>query len=146
MRAPPLCIVCVSMAEYKKVKSKGPPRSRVQSGPLRQTALKLEKSPGAGGSASKGRTGPSASKGEPSSQPGKLEYSEMRGDLFSSPPTASLAHCVSEDLAMGKGIAVLFKDKFKRVGELKSQGEPPAWVLGGGGAGFDHTHHQLVQA
>lgn len=40
---------------------------------------------------------------------GMLDFSEVRGDLFSCPPSSSLAHCVSEDMAMGKGIAVLFK-------------------------------------
>lgn len=33
----------------------------------------------------------------------------------------ALAHCVSRDLKMGKGIAVLFKEKFGKVNELKSQ-------------------------
>ena len=45
------------------------------------------------------------------------------GDLFSSPSEASLAHCVSEDLRMGKGIATIFKRKFGGVRELSSQGE-----------------------
>ena len=31
-------------------------------------------------------------------------------------------HCVSEDLRMGKGIAVLFKKKFGGVEELQAQG------------------------
>ncbi len=30
---------------------------------------------------------------------------EIVGDLFTSPETFSLVHCVSEDLAMGAGIA-----------------------------------------
>ncbi len=46
---------------------------------------------------------------------------EKCGDLFSCPDTASLAHCVSADLAMGKGIAKLFKAKFCGVDDLKSQ-------------------------
>ena len=33
----------------------------------------------------------------------------------------SLCHCVSEDLAMGKGIAVLFRDRFGGIGTLRSQ-------------------------
>jgi hypothetical protein len=33
----------------------------------------------------------------------------------------SLCHCVSEDLAMGKGIAVLFESKFGGKSELRSQ-------------------------
>ena len=52
----------------------------------------------------------------------QLVFSEVQGDLFSSPPTSSLAHCVSEDLHMGRGIATLFKKKFGRVGILKAQG------------------------
>lgn len=46
---------------------------------------------------------------------------EVTGDLFCSPMTNSLAHCVSKDLRMGKGIAVLFKQKFHGVTELKEQ-------------------------
>ena len=49
------------------------------------------------------------------------QLKEIKGDLFESAPTASLAHCVSRDLHMGKGIAVLFKKKFGRVTELKDQ-------------------------
>ena len=51
------------------------------------------------------------------------KVSEVKGDLFSCPSSASLAHCVSEDMHMGKGIATLFKQKFGGVGELKSQGK-----------------------
>ena len=43
------------------------------------------------------------------------------GDLFSCPETDSLAHCVSKDLAMGKGIAVIFKKTFGDVEELRAQ-------------------------
>ncbi|KAL3882035.1 hypothetical protein ACJMK2_028415 [Sinanodonta woodiana] len=43
------------------------------------------------------------------------------GDLFDCPKTDSLAHCVSQDLKMGKGIAVTFKKKFGQVEELKRQ-------------------------
>ncbi|KAK3598478.1 hypothetical protein CHS0354_039566 [Potamilus streckersoni] len=45
------------------------------------------------------------------------------GDLFDCPETDSLAHCVSKDLKMGKGIAVAFKEKFGKVDYLKSQGK-----------------------
>uniref|UniRef100_A0A3B3W0X7 Macro domain-containing protein n=1 Tax=Poecilia latipinna TaxID=48699 RepID=A0A3B3W0X7_9TELE len=45
----------------------------------------------------------------------------VTGDLFSAPDQESLAHCVSEDLRMGKGIAVLFKKNFGRVDALKEQ-------------------------
>jgi O-acetyl-ADP-ribose deacetylase (regulator of RNase III) len=43
---------------------------------------------------------------------------EIKGDLFSS--DASLVHCVSQDLNMGKGIAVEFKSRFGQVDELAS--------------------------
>ena len=45
------------------------------------------------------------------------------GDLFSCDPASSLAHCVSADMHMGKGIAVLFKKKFGGIPELKKQGK-----------------------
>lgn len=48
---------------------------------------------------------------------------EIKGDLFSCPNNSSLAHCISADVAMGKGIAVLFKKKFGGVQELKKQGD-----------------------
>jgi hypothetical protein len=44
---------------------------------------------------------------------------EIQGNLFDS--NLSLAHCVSEDLRMGAGIAVQFKKIFKRVDELVEQ-------------------------
>ena len=44
----------------------------------------------------------------------------VKGDLFSCPQNASMAHCVSRDLAMGKGIAVLFKKRFGHIQQLKS--------------------------
>ena len=50
-----------------------------------------------------------------------LEYREQRGDLFSVSSSTSLAHCVSVDLVMSKGIATEFRDRFGRVNELKSQ-------------------------
>ena len=45
------------------------------------------------------------------------------GDLFSCDESQSLAHCVSRDLRMGKGIAVMFKKIFASVNELKVQGK-----------------------
>lgn len=42
-------------------------------------------------------------------------------DLFTCPDDHSLVHCVSADLKMSKGIAVLFKKKFGGVTELKRQ-------------------------
>jgi len=41
------------------------------------------------------------------------------GDLFTS--TLPLAHCVSEDFAMGAGIALEFRTRFGLVDELKAQ-------------------------
>ena len=44
------------------------------------------------------------------------------GDLFKSPnPDVSLAHCISRDLKMGKGIAKTFRDKFGCIQELSDQ-------------------------
>jgi len=48
-------------------------------------------------------------------------FEEIRGDLFSGSPSESLTHCVSKDLVMGKGIAVLFKKKFGQIDVLKGQ-------------------------
>lgn len=52
-----------------------------------------------------------------------LVFREVSGDLFSVPSDVSLAHCVSEDFSMSKGIAKLFRDRFARVDELKSQSQ-----------------------
>ena len=49
------------------------------------------------------------------------EIIEKTGDLFTCPPSTSMAHCVSEDLSMSKGIAVIFKNKFKGIDQLKAQ-------------------------
>ena len=51
-----------------------------------------------------------------------VKYQEIKGDLFSASNTISLAHCVSEDLAMSKGIAAIFKKKFDGVKQLEKQG------------------------
>ncbi|KAL8599054.1 hypothetical protein ACOMHN_006863 [Nucella lapillus] len=47
----------------------------------------------------------------------------VKGDLFSCPVSEALAHCVSQDLEMGTGIAVEFKNRFGGVPELKGQGK-----------------------
>ena len=47
---------------------------------------------------------------------------EVSGDLFQSPKSHSLCHCVSRDFRLGKGIAKLFRDKFGRVEELRRSG------------------------
>ena len=49
-----------------------------------------------------------------------FELNVQRGDLFTKPnPSVSLAHCVSRDLAMSKGIAKIFREKFGRIQELE---------------------------
>ena len=48
-------------------------------------------------------------------------FQEIRGDLFSAPANVSLAHCVSVDMSMSKGIATLFRDKFGQIDNLKKQ-------------------------
>ena len=55
--------------------------------------------------------------------PGFLTYSEQGGDLFACDPASSLAHCVSVDLRMNRGIAVEFKKRFGRL-DLLSLQEP----------------------
>ncbi|XP_022291516.2 ADP-ribose glycohydrolase OARD1-like [Crassostrea virginica] len=57
-----------------------------------------------------------------------FQLEEKKGDLFSCPSSHSLAHCISEDVRMGKGIAVLFKRKFGGVDEIKKQGIKPGGV------------------
>ncbi|KAL4233673.1 ADP-ribose glycohydrolase oard1 [Mactra antiquata] len=51
----------------------------------------------------------------------KFSLLHVKGDLFSCDESESLAHCVSKDMCMGKGIAKLFKAKFNGVTELKKQ-------------------------
>ncbi|XP_047098827.1 transcription initiation factor TFIID subunit 1-like isoform X2 [Schistocerca piceifrons] len=46
---------------------------------------------------------------------------ETSGDLFTAPADYSLAHCVAEDMRMGSGIAVTFRQTFRRVDELLDQ-------------------------
>ncbi|KAE8742457.1 hypothetical protein FOCC_FOCC012012 [Frankliniella occidentalis] len=53
----------------------------------------------------------------------RCEVREEQGDLFSAPLATSLAHCVSSDMKMGAGIAVLFRQKFGCVENLKNQGK-----------------------
>jgi O-acetyl-ADP-ribose deacetylase (regulator of RNase III) len=56
----------------------------------------------------------------------KMKILEIKGDLFSSKD--SLAHCVSTDLQMSKGIATLFKNKFSHVQELQAQNKKTGQV------------------
>lgn len=47
---------------------------------------------------------------------------EIEGDLFSvTDANASFCHCVSEDLAMSKGIAVEFRNRFGKIAEMRKQ-------------------------
>lgn len=48
-------------------------------------------------------------------------YREIQGDLFTTPSNVSLAHCVSTDMQMSKGIAKIFRDRYNRVDELIAQ-------------------------
>ncbi|ALC44314.1 CG33054, partial [Drosophila busckii] len=50
-----------------------------------------------------------------------FKLNEVSGDLFTAPPTHSLAHCVGADLAMGAGIAVKFKEVYGKLDELNAQ-------------------------
>ena len=59
---------------------------------------------------------------------GKDVVLEVVGDLFSAPPSTSLAHCISRDCKLGKGVAKLFRDKFGRVAELEEQHVPVGGV------------------
>jgi len=45
---------------------------------------------------------------------------EIKANLFTyQEGKTSLAHCVSKDLMMGRGIALEFKNKYGRVSELE---------------------------
>ena len=59
--------------------------------------------------------------GQPAEDTWRLNY--VTGNLFSCPEDQALAHCISEDCRMGAGIAVMFKQKFKGLEELKNQSE-----------------------
>ena len=47
-----------------------------------------------------------------------FSITEVNGDLFDSED--SLAHCVSADFCMGKGIAKTFVENFKEVRQLRN--------------------------
>ena len=40
-----------------------------------------------------------------------MQYSEVKGDLFTADKSYVLAHCISSDFALGAGIAKTFRDK-----------------------------------
>lgn len=46
---------------------------------------------------------------------------EETGDLFNAPSNYSLAHCISQDVRMSQGTALMFRRKFGNVEMLKSQ-------------------------
>lgn len=50
-------------------------------------------------------------------------FQHIDGDLFQVDSSISLAHCVSHDFAMGRGIALEFKKRFAGVDDLKKQGK-----------------------
>ena len=54
---------------------------------------------------------------------GKFPFSmeKRRGNLFNSEPTASLAHCISRDASMHRGIARQFSEKFGNIPYIKTQ-------------------------
>ncbi len=49
-----------------------------------------------------------------------MEFREEKRDLFSVPDDYYLAHCISADFAMGKGIAVEFNRRFDMKNKLKA--------------------------
>ena len=48
-------------------------------------------------------------------------YKEEKRDLFSVPDDYYLAHCISADFALGKGIAVEFNKRFDMRNKLKNE-------------------------
>jgi len=50
-----------------------------------------------------------------------VKVEEIQEDLFKMPDEYALAHCVAEDMIMGRGIAVQFSQQFKRHDELYQQ-------------------------
>ena len=50
-----------------------------------------------------------------------MEFREEKRDLFSVPDEYYLAHCISADFAMGKGIVVEFNRRFDMKNKLKAR-------------------------
>lgn len=49
-----------------------------------------------------------------------MQFFEIRGNLFTAPPHFALAHCISADCKMGKGIALTFRNRYPNMpDELK---------------------------
>jgi len=46
-------------------------------------------------------------------------YTEIHGDIFDAPEEYYLVHCISSDLAMGRGIAVKMNNTFQLRNELR---------------------------
>lgn len=46
---------------------------------------------------------------------------EITGNLFDAPIDCSLAHCVAEDMRMGRGIAYMFRIQYNNVNKLLEQ-------------------------
>jgi len=61
-----------------------------------------------------------------------LIYNEKKIDLFSVPNHYCLAHCISSDFAMGKGIAVEFVKRFSMKAKLMAKYKQNTW----GGRGY----------
>ena len=55
-------------------------------------------------------------------RPKRLQFKEIFGSLFNAPSMSALAHCVSADLKMSRGIARDFKEKFGNLEKLQTQG------------------------
>lgn len=51
-----------------------------------------------------------------------MKYIEIEQDLFAMPNEYMLAHCVSSDYALGKGIAKIFNNKFDMSRKLNALG------------------------
>lgn len=68
----------------------------------------------------------------------KFKFDTKQGDLFTCPENWSLAHCISADIQLGKGIAVLFRDKYGGLDDLEKQGAQP------GGLAFLVRGHRFI--
>jgi hypothetical protein len=51
-----------------------------------------------------------------------MDLQVVKGDLFKADKNVSLAHCISADFKLGKGIAKMFREKFGRIQELEQSG------------------------
>ena len=59
----------------------------------------------------------------------QFSLSEMDGDLFDAPTSASLCHCISGDCKLGRGIAKQFREKFDIMNTLKAKKTPVGGVV-----------------